>query len=477
MSDLSQRIAALSTEKRAFLLQRLQQQEHKLRLPLVRKIHEGMAPLSLAQQRLWLLEQLAPETAAYTIPLAFQFKGPLHITALEQSLNEIIRRHEILRTSFALVGNRPAQIIAPDHQLEFARTDLQEICGDEREHYVHRLMNQEARYVFDLRQSPLIHVHLLRMAEQEHILLLNMHHLVSDGWSVGVLWHELTVLYHAFLHSQPSPLPPLAIQYADFARWQHERLAAGFLQPQLAYWKHQLIGAPTLLQLPTDHPRPTRQTFHGASVPVCVSAPLTDALKHLGQQQGVTLFMILLAAFQVLLSGYSGQQDLMVGTPIAGRTQRQTEDLIGFFVNTLVLRTDLSGDPRFSELLSRVRDVALEAYAHQEAPFERIVEEVLPRRDLSHNPLFQVMFALQNAPLKAADLPGLQVQPLVIESTIAQFDLTLDLSETPQGLVGCLEYNTDLFEAATITRMAGYLQALLATISNDPDQPISMLAC
>ncbi len=440
-------------------------------------VSDGRPPaLSVAQQRLWMLEQLAPGTAMYTLPLALQLIGSLHSMALEQSLNEIVRRHGALRTSFLVVDGHPVQMIVPTLHLDLQRIDLSCLSKEEQRTEISQLMSQEAEQPFDVSRGPLVRARLLQLAQQEHVLLFCMHHLVADGWSIGVLLRELIALYHAYSQRLPSPLPELSIQYADFALWQRERLVAGILEKQLAYWRKQLADAPTLLQLPTDHPRPAIQTFHGATVSFTLSPQLTQALKTLSQQQGVTLFMTLLAAFQVLLFRYTGQEDIVIGTPIAGRTHRQTEDLIGFFVNTLVLRTDLSGNPSFRSLLKRVREVALDAYAHQDVPFERLVEELQPARDLSHNPLFQILFVLQNAPLRIAELPDLKVDPLRIARKTVQFDLTLDLTETPQGLEGCFEYRTDLFEAATMQRMGAHLHMLFESMCHNPDCEIGKIA-
>ncbi|HET8841782.1 MAG TPA: amino acid adenylation domain-containing protein, partial [Ktedonobacteraceae bacterium] len=441
-------------------------------IPLSRK---GPFPLSMAQKRLWLLEQLAPGTAVYTIPLALRFQGKLHGDALAQSLNEIVRRHETLRTSFALVDGQPVQVIAAELQLPVRRIDLRILSEEERRREAHRLVSEEARYPFDPGQSPLLRASLLQLEEQEHIFLLSIHHLIFDGWSEGILIREMATLYEAYSQRQPGPLPELPIQYADFAIWQRQWSEEEVFAPQIAYWKKRLEGVPTVLQLPTDYPRPAIQSFRGAVVPFSLPYVRTQALKTLSQQQGVTLFMVLLSAFQVLLFRYSGQGDITVGTPIAGRNNRQIEELIGFFVNTLVLRTDLSGNPSFCELLQRVRETALEAYAHQDVPFERLVEELQPARDLSHNPFFQVLFALQNASPETGDFPEARVRSLKVDRTTAQFDLTLDLTETAEGLDGWLEYSTDLFEAATISRMVQQLQTLLDSINENPNQLLSEL--
>jgi amino acid adenylation domain-containing protein len=441
-------------------------------LPLPR---ERSLSLSVAQQRLWFLEQLVPGTTIYTIPLAFQLKGMLNTTILEQSLNEIVRRHEALRTSFTIVDGHPVQVIASTLQLKLAQIDLRGSFAEEQGAEVSGLIAREIAVPFDLRRGPLLRASLFQLEKQEHVLLLSMHHLISDGWSVGVFLYELAVLYQAYVQGKPSPLPDLSLQYADFAIWQRQRLETGMLDSQLVYWKKQLEGIPALLQLPTDHPRPTLQTFRGAAVSIHLPYLVTATLKTLAQQQEVTLFMTLLAAFQVLLFRYTGQEDIVVGTPIAGRTHRQTEELIGFFVNTLVLRTNLSGNPSFRDLLKRIREVALDAYAHQDVPFERLVEELQPKRDLSHNPLFQVLFVLQDASAEILDISELYVRSFPVEKATVQFDLTLELMETSEGVRGWLEYNTDLFEAATITRMADHLQTLLENIGQTPDLPIGEL--
>ena len=352
--------------------------------------------------------------------------------------------------------------------------DLRELPEHEREAQVRTLAQAEVQRPFDLAQGPLLRATLVRLADEEHVLLLTMHHIVSDGWSHGVFWRELAVLYEAFTTGQPSPLPALSIQYADFAHWQQQWLQGEVLDTQLAYWKQQLAGVSTL-QLPTDHPRPAVQTFRGARHFLTLSPTLTQALKTLSQRHGVTLFMTLLAAFQTLLHRYTGQDDIAVGSLIANRNRVELEGLIGFFVNTLVLRTDLSGDPSFRELLARVREVTLGAYEHQDVPYEKLLEELRPPRDLSRNPLFQVLCVLHNTPQQALELPGLTVHPLEIDPGTARFDVTLEFWETPEGLRGRFEYSTDLFEAATIARMAGHLQTLLEGIVADPEQRLSRL--
>jgi aspartate racemase len=402
------------------------------------------------------------------MPTAYRLTGQLNITALEQSLNEIIRRHEVLRTTFPSVDRQPSQAIASTITLTLPLIDLRD--HPEKETLTQQLANEEAQRPFNLATEPLFRVQLLRLAETEYVLLLNMHHIVSDGWSFNVFFQELAALYTAFSTNKPSPLPSLPIQYADFTHWQHEWLQGEVLESQLNYWKQQLKGSLPILQLPADYPRPPVQTYQGAYQSLELSLDLAEALKALSQQESVTLFMTLLAAFQTLLSRYSGQEDIIVGTPIAGRNQVQTEQLIGFFVNTLALRTNLSGNPSFRQLLHQVREVTLGAYDHQDLPLEKLIEELQPERDLSRSPLFQVMFVFQNTPRQPWELPGLSITPLEVHSGTSKFDLTLNLRETSEGVKGGIGYNTDLFEAATIDRMLGHFQILLESIVANPEQ-------
>ena len=447
--------------------------------PLITPIAAGMRdrgfPLSFAQERVWFLTQLEPDNSFYNISGAIRLQGPLNGVALEQSLNEILRRHEVLRTQIDRQTGQPIAIISPVSHLPLSVIDLSALPPDQQDLEVRQRALAEARQAFDLTSAPLLRVKLLRLSEQDHVMLFTMHHIVADGWSLNVIRQELSILYEAFCNGQPSPLLELPIQYADFAAWQRQRLRGDILEAQLSYWRQQLDGAPPLLDLPTDYPRPAIQTYQGATHSFQLSQTLVAALKTLSQQAGATLFMTLLAAFQILLHRYTGSEDVVVGSPIANRNQAETEGLIGFFVNTLALRVDLSGNPTFTQVLHRVCQVALEAYAHQDAPFEQLVEELQPQRDVSYNPLFQVMFVLQNAPRTKNALSDLTLSPLAIDGGAALFDLTLYIDETDEGLLGVLEYNTDLFEAATITRMAGHLQQLLNGIVADPEQPISAL--
>ena len=441
--------------------------------PLLAIPRSGNIPLSFAQARLWFLDQLQPNSAFYNIPLALRFSGQLNVAAIEQSLNEIIRRHEALRTNFATVEGQPVQVIASTLDLKLFLVDLLYLPFCDREIEAQRLVTTVAEQPFDLEREPLVRAKLLRLDETEYVLLLTMHHIISDGWSVGVLYAELAALYEAFCTGKPRVLPELPIQYADFAVWQRHWLAGEVKETQLNYWKQQLKDAPTLLELPTDRPRPAIQTFRGAHQSVALPLELSQALAELSKRTGVTLFMTLYAAFVTLLYRYTGESDIVVGTPVANRTRQEIEGLIGFFVNTLALRTDLSSNPSFEQLLHRVREVALGAYAHQDLPFEQLVETLQPERSLSHTPLFQVMFALQNAPMPSIKLPDLTVSSFSVEMRTVKFDLTLSMENTVSGLIGEWEYNSDLFDAATIARMAGHFQTLLEGIVANPQQRVS----
>ncbi|HEY0735345.1 MAG TPA: condensation domain-containing protein, partial [Herpetosiphonaceae bacterium] len=382
----------------ARLAVRIAQAQPSAALPLVAAARPEPLPLSVAQQRLWFLDQLQPDNPFYTIPMAVRLTGALNVDALEQSLSAVVARHETLRTTFVPIADQPSQRIAPPTPMPLPLIDLRTLREDRREQEALRLAAKESSQPFDLTQGPLIRATLIRLHDDDHILLLTLHHIISDGWSQGVLIGELAQLYTAFVAGDPSPLAALPIQYADYALWQRQWLTGAVLEQQLRYWKAQLADLPTLA-LPTDRPRPAVQSFRGADQIFAVPPELTAGLQALSQAAGVTLFMTTLALFQVLLSRHSGQDDIVVGTPIAGRTRAELDNLIGFFVNTLVLRTDLGGQPTFAGLLERTRATALEAYAHQDLPFEQLVEVVQPQRDLSRQPLFQVMFALQNAPL------------------------------------------------------------------------------
>ncbi|HVG43861.1 MAG TPA: amino acid adenylation domain-containing protein, partial [Longimicrobium sp.] len=443
--------------------------------PVVPVERTGALPLSFAQERLWFIDRLEPGSAVYNIPVAWRLGGALDGAALERSLSEIVRRHESLRTTFVEVDGSPVQMVAPFGGFTLPVEDLSGSSETDREAEVGRRAGEEARRAFDLSAGPLFRAALLRLDAEDHVLLLLMHHIVSDGWSLGLLFRELSTLYEAYLAGGESPLAELAVQYADYAVWQREQLEGEVLDRQLSYWTEQLAGAPELLELPTDHPRPPVRTYRGATVPVNVSPALLERSQALGRSEGTTLYMTLLGAFQALLSKYGGSEDIVVGSPIAGRTRREVEELIGFFVNTLVLRTDLSGDPSFREVLRRVRKVTLGAYEHQEVPFEKLVAELQPGRSLSHSPIFQVMFALQNTGGGEGALSGLNVSGVEADLESAKFDLSLSLTATSRGLQGGVTYGTDLFEPGTIERMVRHLERVLEQVAVDADVRLSQL--
>ncbi|HMG99905.1 MAG TPA: condensation domain-containing protein, partial [Terriglobales bacterium] len=443
--------------------------------PLVRAPRGGRLPLSFGQQRLWFLDQLEGANAIYNIPQTFRMTGELDVQALEHSINELVRRHESLRTSLAMDEDQPIQVIAAELTLPLPITDLRQMPIEQRESEMERLVNEEAHRPFDLSKGPLLRARLLQLDIAEHVLLIVTHHVASDRWSMGLMAEELAELYSAFKEGKPSPLAELPIQYADYAAWQRQWLQGEEVATQIAYWKHQLRGAPAVLELPTDRPRPATQSYRGATCSRLIPKDLVSQLISLSHAEGVTLFMTLLAAFQTLLTRYSGQEDIVVGSPIANRNRIELERLIGFFVNTLALRTDLSGNPSFRELLGRVREVALGAYANEEVPFEKLVEELQPERSLSHNPIFQVLFALQNAPLQALQLPGLQLERVPFYTNTAMFDMAWFAIEIPEGLLLRAEYSTDLFEAETIERALGHFHILLEAVAAQPQQRIREL--
>jgi amino acid adenylation domain-containing protein len=433
-------------------------------------------PLSFAQERLWFLDRLQPGGAFYNTPSALRLGGALDVPALERALGETVRRHETLRTVFAEDGGAPVQVILPFAGFTLPVEDLGGMDEAEREAAVLRRAREEAARPFDLAAGPLFRAVLLRLADDEHVLLLGMHHVVTDGWSQGILVRDLSELYAAFAEGRDPVLPALPVQYADYAVWQRRQLQGAALEGQLAYWRARLADAPALLELPTDHPRPAVQGSRGARAPVALPRALLDGLQALGRREGATLYMTLLAAFQVLLGKYAGTADVVVGTPVAGRARRETEELVGFFVNSLVLRTDLGGDPAFREVLRRVRDVTLGAWEHQDVPFERLVEELQPERSLSHSPLFQVVFTLQNADGGAGGTAtGLRVRGVESGSDTTRYDLTLDLTAHAGGVGGALEYRTDLFRPATTERMARHLERILAQAAEDADARLSAL--
>ncbi|WP_138505868.1 non-ribosomal peptide synthetase [Nostoc sp. PA-18-2419] len=475
--EIVKRRSQLSPAKQALLEKRLRGEErpNSQKIVISPRAQQSPAPLSLTQQGLWFFQQLESQSSVYNEFACIQLKGILNLAALEKSLNEIIRRHESLRTCFEILNEQPVQVIHPTWTIELPVVNLSNLPQALQNAKVEQLTGEIAQKAFDLASSPLLRAMLLQIGEQEHLLLLVIHHIICDGWSIQILNQELAVLYESFCAEKSSPLSELPIQYADYSIWQRDWLQGERETTQLCYWKQQLADAPTTLALPTDRQRPPVQSFQGATSPFELSPRLTSMLKSLSNQQGVTLFMTLLAAFQAQLYRYTNQEDICLGSPIANRNHTNIEGLIGFFVNTLVLRTDLSRNPSFLELLGRVREVCVGAYAHTDIPFERVVAELHPERNLSHTPLFQVMFALQEDTKKDLVLPGLTLKWLDNHSQTAKFDLTLFVMDAKSELWGFWEYNTDLFDAATIERMNGHLINLLEAIVTDPHKRLSDL--
>ncbi|HEX4495372.1 MAG TPA: condensation domain-containing protein, partial [Thermoanaerobaculia bacterium] len=476
--DFSQRIASLTPEQRRLLelrLKRQQEDDVARPRPLPRLAGATSFPLSFAQQRLWFLAQLEPESTAYNLFETVRLAGRLDAGVLDRAFSEIVRRQESLRTRFEESGGQGSQVVEPPRPFAVERVDLGALPAAERKPEALRLVTRAVRVPFDLRAGGLLRATLFRLDAQHHLLLVVIHHIVSDGWSIGILLAELTALYEAFTRAALSPLPELPLQYADFAVWQRRWMSGGVLAEQLGYWRRRLAGAPPLLELPTDFPRPAVQSFHGGRRPVTVPGDLARELTVLGRREELTPFMVLLAAFEALLGRYTGQADLSIGSPIANRRQVEIEKLVGFFVNTLVLRTDLGGDPEFVELARRVREASLGAFSHQDLPFEKLVDELRPERTLSYSPLFQVMFNLQNARPSRVELTRLTLEPLTVEHGQAQLDLSLSFIESGDGLTGWLEYNSDLFEPETAERLARHFTALLRGIADAPGQRLSEL--
>ncbi|MEO7028527.1 MAG: HAD-IIIC family phosphatase, partial [Acidobacteriaceae bacterium] len=445
---------------------------------LVKIARQGNVAASFAQQRLWFLDQLEPDNPIYNIPQMLRMTGPLNVDALQRSLSEIVRRHEALRTTFEAADGQPMQVIGPAPGVRISLTDLSDLLHlseERRESEMQRLALEEAVRPFDLAHGLMLRARLLRRAPEDHVLLIVLHHIAGDRWSAGILAEEMEALYAAYVQDEPSPLQEPPVQYADFSEWQRGWLQGPELEKQAAYWRQQLAGAPAVMELPTDRSRPALLSHKGKTETALLPQDLVDKLTALSQGEGVTLFMTLLAAFQLLLGRYSGQDDIVVGSPIAGRNVAEVEQLIGFFVNTLALRTDLSGDPSFRELLQRVRGVALNAYAHQDIPFERLVEELQPERSLSYQPIFQVVFALQNAPQRSLELAELHLERLPLHQGTSAFDMSWFATHVAGGMQMRVEYNTDLFDTATITRAIGHFGILLETIVAHPEQHLSEL--
>ncbi|MGE0127956.1 MAG: amino acid adenylation domain-containing protein [Blastocatellales bacterium] len=436
-------------------------------------------PLSFSQQRLWFLDQLEPGSSFYNVPAPARLTGKLDVAALRQAISEVIRRHEVLRTVYRTVDGRPVQVVSNSFSFTLPVVDLRGLPENEREAAVSRLATEDGLRSFDLAEGPLFRAALLQLSDEDQALLSTTHHIISDVWSKGVLIREVAALYQAFADGRPSPLPELPVQYADFAYWQRRWLRGEVLDEQLSYWKRQLAGSPSVLELPTDHPRPAVQSFRGADLAMAFPEGLSKSVVDLSRREGVTLFMTMLAAYQALLFRYTGQESVNVGSPIAGRARPETEGMIGFFLNTLVFKADFSGDPSFRELLRQVRGTSLEAYAHQDLPFEQLVEALQPERNMSHSPLFQAALVTMNRPMETLaetlEIPGLKIRPLKAEGNTAKYDLTLFVVEGRDGLTANVEYSADLFDASTITRMTEHFFTLLEGMIANPDQRVSSL--
>jgi amino acid adenylation domain-containing protein len=482
---MSEHVKELSPEKLRLLQRRLQgsggKSSQERVIPSRKRVDtdvpsgKTVLPLSFAEERLWLIDQLEPDSALYNIPFGLRLKGALDTAVLQQCLNEILRRHETLRAHFESKEGRPVQVVEPSPSLEMPLDDLSRMPEDQHESEALRICKAEARRPFDLTRDVLFRARLFKLGTTDHLLFLNVHHIVADGWSVNLLLRELTLLYEAFASDKPSPLPELPIQYADYAVWQREQLQGEVLEKQLAYWKKQLEGMPDLFELPANRPRPATPSYAGTEISREIPQALADGLAEFTRREGVTLFITLLAAFQSLLYRYTGLADVPVGTPIAGRNWKEVEDLVGFFVNTLVMRGDLSGDPPFRTLLGRTRTMALDAYAHQDIPFEMLVKELQPKRDMSHSPLFQIMLVLLELPQDTAKAGSLDVTTILLNSGTSKFDLNLSVRKRGKALELVAEYSTDLFDAPTIERMLGHYQRLLEGIVATPDEKISCL--
>lgn len=473
----SSRRSKLSAEKFALLEKRLRGEtgDPATGTIVARSDRTAPFPVSFAQRRLWFLDQLMPHRGGYNIAIGLRLTGHLNAAALERSLDFIVERHEIMRTSFASHDGQPFQIVLPHARTRLLTEDLSALDETARESELARLATDEAGTAFDLERGPLYRFKLLRLSDEAHALLLTMHHIIADGWSISVLARELTTLYNALSANRPARLPDLPVQYADYAAWQRHHLTDAILERQLAYWRKQLGGTLPLLELPTDRQRKAVQSHAGERYRLSLSPRLTDQLKALSRQEGTTLFMSLLAAFKVLLFRYTRQEDIPVGTPIATRDSTEIEALIGLFLNMLTLRTHLRGGTSFRQTLRQVKETALSAYEHKDVPFEKLIEDLHPGRSLSHTPLFQVTFQFQDASQETFALAGLQTTALSNQFEAAKFDLTLAMFEVGGVLTGLFRYNKDLFAEATIRRLSSHFEILLEDIVARPDEPIAAL--
>lgn len=462
---MSDTIASLPPEARTRLHEALRKKGNSARLaPITRERAAGPYPLSFAQERLWFLDQWHPGSPLYNVCSAIRLPGPVSLTLLQTCLDEVVRRHESLRTTFTVINGEPRQQVAAQIELPIALVDLQSFWESEREAEAQRLAALESQRAFDLAIGPLMRVLLLRVAPTDHVLMVTLHHIITDGWSLTILFHELALLYDAYMSGRRSPLPELPIQYTDYALWQRRTLQGEELKRHLDWWMQHLAGGPSALALPSDRPRPALPSFRGGVHVFEIPEALTEELKRFSRREDTTLFMTVLAAFQVLLARYSGQRDVVVGVPIANRTRVELERLIGFFVNTLPLRLELIGNPSVREVLEQVRRNTLLAYAHQDLPFERLVQEIQPDRSLTHNPIFQVALVLQNAPGG-----GASAEPAVPPTGLAssRFDLSMALAERPRGMAGAIEYSSDLFDEDRVRRFAAHFKTLLESLTAD----------
>nr|QEO74758.1 condensation domain-containing protein [uncultured bacterium] len=478
MSERNRRIAELSPARLKLLAERLAATAKKATPAeaIPRRVDRpSCLPVSFPQERMMFFHQVDPQSHAFNINIALRLTGRLNVIALDASISEVVRRHESLRTSFDYIDGEARQTISPESAVRVNLVGLQDLEANDAEATVRRLATDQAVKPFDLSKLPLMRLTLLRLGEQEHVAFLTMHHIISDGWSMRVMVEEVCALYEAFSQGRPSPLRELEIQYADFALWQRERLRGELLEAQLAYWRGQLGGKQLRLNLPTDRPWRPIQDFKGAHKYFILPKGLSDALNELSAQEGVTLFMSLLAAFNVLLQRYSGQDEIAVATIIANRNRKELESLVGFFVNSLVLRADLSGDLTYRQLLSRVRKVTLDSYAHQDVPFELVAEALSLARDAYNSSLSQVMFIFQNVPVPEMKMSGIAISGINLDLTVTRFDLVLTMSELPEGLGGTIDYRPDLFDESTIAQMVEHFKVLLEGLVASPDRDIQSL--
>jgi hypothetical protein len=474
MSDLTALLAGLAPQRRALLELLILEEALGARESAPAVPQAGVAPLSYGQERLWLLDRLDPGSAAYNTFTALRLTGPLDLAVLARSFEEIERRHAVLRTTFREEGGRPVQVVGAPRPVELPVVDLSDLGASGL--VLREAVEREVRQPFDLTRGPFYRVRLFRLGAREHVLVATLHHIVSDAWSMGVLARELTAIHAAFAAGLPSPLPELPLQYADYARGLRERLEGGLLEEQLAWWRERLAGAPEVVEVPPDRPRPRVRRFRGATLSRRLPLPLSEQVARLCRERSVTPFMALLAAFEVLLHARSGQTDLVVGVDVANRHPAATEALLGFFVNQLVLRVDAADDPTWLDLLERVRDAALGAFAHQDLPFGRLVEELSPQRSLARNPLFQVMFGLYNVPAAEVELGDLRMAPFEeMEGGTAVFDLSLYVAETADGLMAILRYDADLYEAPTAERLLDDFETVVGRVADAPGERLSAL--